>query len=264
MEISFSKYHGTGNDFIVIDNRLMRWEPTIGQVSFLCDRHFGIGADGLMLLSEKDGFDFAMTYYNSDGLESTMCGNGGRCMTAYAKSLGLCGSKAYFRAIDGVHEAEITGNPTDCIYRLKMKDTLVGKIYEDGLSADTGSPHFIQFVDDAANTDVVNSGRILSHDARFAPGGTNVNFVELQHDGLFVRTYERGVEHETLSCGTGVTAAAIVTACRNPENPGFYNIKTPGGLLKVSFHQTRDRFTNIWLEGPVKFVFSGNVTLLPF
>jgi diaminopimelate epimerase len=257
MKIPFSKYHGTGNDFIIIDNRLLHWEPTSEMVAMLCDRHFGIGADGLMLLSEKTGFMFAMTYYNCDGNESTMCGNGGRCMVAFARSLGLAGCMTRFWAVDGIHEAEIFDNQPETIYRLQMKDTSISKTNDDGLFLDTGSPHFVRFVDDATHTDVFNLGRELRHDARFSPGGTNVDFVEVQDKALFVRSYERGVENETLSCGTGATASAIASASRNPVNNGFYDIKTPGGPLKVSFVQKGDQFTDIWLEGPARFVFSG-------
>lgn len=257
MKIPFSKYHGTGNDFIIVDNRELNWEPTATEVSMLCDRHFGIGADGLMLLSEKNGFMFAMTYYNCDGNESTMCGNGGRCMVAFAKTLGLTGCMTRFWAVDGIHEAEIFDNRPETLYRLRMKDTAISTVYDDGIFIDTGSPHFVRFVDDAANTDVFSKGRELRNDGRFSPGGTNVDFLEIQHDHLFVRSYERGVENETLSCGTGVTAAAIAAASCNPSNKGSYVIKTQGGILKVSFVQTGDRFTEIWLEGPARFVFSG-------
>ena len=259
MKIPFSKYHGTGNDFIIVDNRTLQWEPTMKQVSFLCDRHLGIGADGLMLLSEKSGFDFAMIYFNSDGNESTMCGNGGRCMTSFAMSLGLAGTTARFWAIDGPHEAEISGNASAFVCRLKMKETQIAVIHDDGLFLDTGSPHFVRFVEDAAATNVFIEGKALRYDMRFSPGGTNVDFVELQDETLFVRTYERGVENETLSCGTGVTAAAIAHAFRNHADPGFYHIKTPGGALKVSFARTGKMFTDIWLEGPAKFVFSGEI-----
>lgn len=261
MKTSFTKYHGTGNDFIIIDNRLIQWAPSVAMVSFLCDRHLGIGADGLMMLSDKNGFDFAMTYYNSDGHESTMCGNGGRCMTAFARSLGLVKNKTRFLAIDGVHEAEIIENSADDLYKLKMKDTQIGKLYDDGILIDTGSPHFVKYVKDAATTDVFNLGRTFRHDTRFTPGGANVNFVEIQYDGLFVRTYERGVENETLSCGTGVTASALIHAFGNPGNPGFYHIKTLGGDLKVSFSQSGMQFTDVWLEGPAKFVFKGEIEI---
>jgi len=259
MKILFSKYHGTGNDFIIVDNRALQWEPTMHEVSLLCNRHFGIGADGLMLLNEKSGYDFAMRYYNSDGNESTMCGNGGRCMTAFAKSLGLIGHKASFWAVDGHHESEISGEASSLIYRLKLKDTQIEKRFADGLFLNTGSPHFVKFVDDASTINLFREGRALRNDARFAPGGTNVDFVELKGDTLFVRTYERGVEDETLSCGTGVTASAIAAACEYPENPGFYLIETRGGSLKVSFTQNDELFTNIWLEGPASFVFKGEM-----
>ena len=261
MKIPFSKYHGSGNDFIIIDNRLIHWKPTIQQVSFLCNRHFGIGSDGLMLLSDKPGFDFFMSYYNSDGNESTMCGNGGRCMTAFAKTLGLVSYRANFWAVDGCHEAEISENPSENIYRIKMRDTRIEKIYDDGFFLNTGSPHFVRFVNDATNTDVFNFGRELRRDVRFAPEGTNVDFVEVQDVSLFVRSYERGVENETLSCGTGVTASAIVAAFINPANPGFYDIKTLGGVLKVSFTRTGELFSEIWLEGPAKFVFAGEINI---
>ena len=259
MKIPFSKYHGTGNDFIIIDNRSISWEPTLKQVSFLCDRHFGIGADGLMLLSEKSGFDFAMAYYNSDGNESTLCGNGGRCMTAFAKTLGLIGTMAHFWAIDGIHESEIIVNSTEITYRLKMKDTQIGKVYADGLYIDTGSPHFVTFLSNVALADVFNVGRTLRNDSRFSPGGANVDFVEILDHLLFVRSYERGVENETLSCGTGVTASALAHAYQHPDNTGFYSIRTMGGALKVSFDQTGEKFCNVWLEGPAEFVFSGEI-----
>jgi diaminopimelate epimerase len=261
MKIQFSKYHGTGNDFIIIDNRQAGWAPTVQQSSLLCNRHFGIGADGLMLLSEKNGFDFAMNYYNSDGNESTMCGNGGRCMAAFARSLGLVDKKGTFWAVDGMHEVEIQGNSPESHYKLKMKDTRIGIEYYDGLSIDTGSPHFVVWVHDAASTEVFVRGKNLRNDVRFSPKGTNVDFIEIEDDALFVRTYERGVENETLSCGTGVTASALAQASRNPDNPGFYHIRTLGGTLKVSFEQSGENFTNIWLEGPAKFVFSGEILL---
>ena len=261
MIIPFSKYHGTGNDFIIIDNRLIHWEPMAAEVSFLCDRHFGIGADGLMLLDEKNGFDFAMTYFNSDGNESTMCGNGARCMTAYAKSLEAVGPATRFWAVDGIHEAEIVDNPLETTYRIKMNDTRIGKIYDDGIFLNTGSPHLVVYVNDVTTTDVLITGRALRQDKRFAPGGTNVDFIEMLNEGLFVRSYERGVENETLSCGTGVTASALVHAFRNPVNPGFYSIKTLGGRLTVRFIQTGELFTDIWLEGPAKFVFSGEISI---
>jgi diaminopimelate epimerase len=182
-------------------------------------------------------------------------------MTAFAKSLGLVGCMARFWAIDGLHEAEVFDNASACVYRLKMKDTRIGKIFDEGFYIDTGSPHFVRFVNDACATDVFNEGKAFRHDARFSPGGTNVDFVEIQNDALFVRTFERGVENETLSCGTGVTASALVHAFKNPVNPGFYRIKTLGGELKVSFLQTGETFSEVWLEGPAKFVFKGEINI---
>ena len=182
-------------------------------------------------------------------------------MTAFAKSLGLIDRIAHFWAVDGIHEALIPENDPEYRFRLKMKDTQIEKIYADGLFLDTGSPHFVTFVNDAVSTDVIRMGRALRNDVRFAPGGANIDFVELQDDELFVRTYERGVENETLSCGTGVTASALAHAFRNPVNPGFYPIKTLGGMLKVSFSQNGELFTDIWIEGPAEFVFSGKIQI---
>ncbi len=258
-KIRFFKYQGTGNDFIIVDNRQLHWRPAGDAVSRLCDRRFGIGADGFMLLGEQPGFDFTMTYYNSDGNESTMCGNGGRCMTAFASSLGLVGNRAFFNAVDGEHHAEIRDDGAGRIYRVKMKDPRPEKKFEDGYFIDTGSPHFVTFVKDAAKTDVAGLGRMIRKDDRFSPGGTNVDFVEYREKGLFVRTYERGVENETLSCGTGVTASALVAASLHPGNPGFYEIETPGGFLKVSFVRKDDLFSEVWLEGPAERVFEGEI-----
>lgn len=264
LKIAFYKYHGTGNDFILIDNRTIAWKPTQPQVALLCDRHLGIGADGLMLLNELPGFDFGMTYYNSDGLESTMCGNGGRCITAFAESLGILKKKSHFMAIDGDHVATILSRHDHVTFvRLKMKDCSIGQEYPDGLFLDTGSPHFVKSVDNVQLFDVAANGRALRYDSRFMPGGTNVNFVEKTDRGIYVRTYERGVEAETLSCGTGVTASAIAFAHLTRSKVNRVAINTPGGVLTVSFCQNNDLFTNIWLEGPATFVFSGVIDLNP-
>jgi len=262
MILPFRKYHGTGNDFILIDNRVPGWSPATKQVAFLCDRHLGIGADGLMLLSEQPGYDFGMRYFNSDGNESSMCGNGGRCITFFAQSLGLIRDSARFHAIDGEHLAEITGTDQQTtVVRLKMTDTVIGQEYREGVFLDTGSPHLVVFVPDVEAIDVFHDGGLLREDQRFAPGGTNVDFVQKGKDHIFVRTYERGVENETLSCGTGVTASALATAFRYPGNPGYCQIKTRGGALKVSFLQHGASFSNIWLEGEATYVFSGKVEL---
>ncbi len=260
MKIPFCKYHGTGNDFILIDN-FHRQMPALSraQVAALCHRRFGIGADGLMLLEAAPDADFRMVYYNSDGGESTMCGNGGRCITAFAKRLGIIESSAKFRAIDGLHLANINSDET---VSLHMQD-VSGIVHEAGYSIlDTGSPHFIKWVGDAAAAEVLAEGRRLRNAARFAPGGTNVNFVQrIGGDRLFVRTYERGVEDETLSCGTGVTAAAIAAA---GTATGRFNmdIETPGGFLNVRFVKNAwDTAHDVVLSGPASFVFKGDVRI---
>ena len=260
MKIRFNKFEGTGNDFIIIDNRKLNWLPGQQEVALLCHRHFGIGADGLMLLSEKQGFDFAMTYYNSDGLESTMCGNGGRCITAFAESLGLIKKTAEFHAIDGPHQSVIiSASPVDYLIKLKMRDTEIGRIMDDGIFIDTGSPHFVTERENVREMDVFAEGRKLRFDERFLPGGSNIDFLEPGGEKLFVRTYERGVEDETLSCGTGVTASALVTAYLQKKSTGFYLIDTPGGALKVFFNRDEARFTDVWLEGDVRRVFEGEI-----
>lgn len=262
MKLDFFKYHGNGNDFIILDNRSGRYDPGQKKIAFLCDRHFGIGADGLMLLETGSGYDFSLKYFNSDGNESSMCGNGGRCMTALAHNLGLIKTKAKFSAVDGDHEAEILSvQGSTCMVRLKMKDTTTGKKYRDGYFIDTGSPHFIIFVPDVNLVNVNSEGRRLRSGERFAPGGCNVNFVEITSTGINVRTYERGVENETLSCGTGVTASALIAAILNKDSNGTCFVSTPGGEFKVSFNQSPGGFSGIYLEGPAEFVFKGELII---
>jgi len=262
MQITFSKYEGTGNDFIIIDNRSQIWIPAEQQIAHLCDRHFGIGADGMMFLSRQEGFDFAMSYFNSDGRESSMCGNGGRCITAFANHLGLIQNKARFQAIDGEHVAEILKHTGEEFrIRLKMKDTFIYADSEDGIFMNTGSPHYVKFVENLETMNVVAQGRAIRYDDAFSPDGTNVDFVEVGPDGLFIRSYERGVENETLSCGTGVTASALAAAYISGDNPGKYTVRTLGGELMVTFRQDGMLFSEIWLEGAAKFVFSGSIEI---
>jgi diaminopimelate epimerase len=259
MEIKFYKYQGTGNDFIMIDNRTSPISLTNEQVAFLCHRRFGIGADGLILLQLEPGFDFKMVYYNSDGNLSSMCGNGGRCITAFARDLGLISNKAKFSATDGEHEATITNE----MVALKMQDVKSMELGEDFFYLNTGSPHYVKFVKDVENYDVFKEGRAIRNNERFKDEGTNVNFIEQHHDEIFVRTYERGVEDETFSCGTGVTAAALVAAVQGVST-GKNNclIKTKGGALEVSFEKVLEQnFYNIWLKGAAVSVFTGNITL---
>ena len=261
MELDFFKYQGTGNDFILIDNREQGFTPDEKTIAFLCDRNFGIGSDGLIILTAQDGYDFRMSYYNSDGKESSMCGNGGRCIAAYAHSLGLSGTSAKFYANDGEHIAEILSGINNVTrVRLKMKE--VSNIFhtEGNLFLDTGSPHLVTFVHDIRKHDVYGHGRNIRYSDEFTIPGTNVDFVEVFPDHLFVRTYERGVENETLSCGTGVTASALAAALKH-QRVSPIRVETPGGELQVSFQQTDEHFTNIWLEGEASFVFSGSIML---
>ena len=259
MKIPFSKYHGTGNDFILIDNRQLQWKPRKEEIARLCDRHFGIGGDGLMLLSEKSGFDFHMTYYNSDGMESTMCGNGGRCMIIFARSLAIAGSETRFMAIDGEHLGKVTQKDSSDIISLKMKDVRVDEIDADHLFLNTGSPHYVIFTQGVETFDIITEAKKIRFNDRFREEGTNVDFVEIRDDRLFVRSYERGVEDETLSCGTGVTASALAYAVKKPAHRTFMDVMTRGGTLRVLYHQEGNAFSDIWLEGPAVLVFQGEI-----
>jgi len=262
VKTDFHKYHGAGNDFVIIDNRESNWNPGQREVARLCDRHYGIGADGLMLLSKMKDYDFRMTYFNSDGNESTLCGNGGRCLAAFARTLGLIDDKTIFYAIDGRHEAMIlkeSGNRSHVA--LRMNDVTVEEPVGGNYFIDTGSPHYVIFGSNIIRMDIVRKARKIRYDTCFAEEGTNVDFVEIRNDHLFVRTYERGVEDETQSCGTGITAAALAFALKNPGNQGWIEVKTPGGELKVRFRQDGNHFTDIWLEGPAEHVFSGVIDL---
>ena len=260
MKLNFFKYQGTGNDFILVDNRRNEVSLSSGQIHKICDRRFGIGADGLMLLNEKTGYDFEMKYYNSDGKDGSMCGNGARCMIKFVYHLGIHREMYKFLAVDGAHEAEID---MDGIVSLKMKDVRTIRKFHSDFILDTGSPHYIKMVPHVMDIDVYKKGYEIRHSKEFEDEGINVNFVEQtdEPDKIIVRTYERGVEDETLSCGTGVTAAALV--CYHNEN-GFYEVevKTPGGKLTVEFDRVDDdRYENIWLCGPAEKVFEGTIEI---
>lgn len=258
MELHFYKYHGTGNDFIIADNRNNNINLRQEQVAYLCHRHFGIGADGLMLLEEADGYDFKMAYYNSDGNESTMCGNGGRCLTAFAKHIGVVDQEANFIAIDGPHHATIDD---DGIVTLAMQNVSDINNFNDHSELNTGSPHYVSLVDDVNTVDVFSEGRRIRNLDKYQPKGINVNFVSIAPDGINVRTYERGVENETMSCGTGVTACAIIQA---NNNTGSFNtlIHTPGGDLHVSFDiNVRGKAENVKLTGPATLIFDGTIKI---
>ncbi len=254
MNIIFFKYQGTGNDFIILDNRDHKYSSlSTEHINRLCDRKFGIGADGLMMLENHDQYDFEMKYYNSDGKEGSMCGNGGRCLVAFAKKLDIINDKTTFIASDGVHHANIS---TDNIVSLKMQDINKVDIKDKYYFLDTGSPHYVCFKEDVKDLDINILGSEIRYSKEFKPNGTNVNFVEISENNLNVRTYERGVEDETLSCGTGVTASAICAAIKNTEPYKTYNIKTLGGELKVHLNKVENTFSDIWLEGPAKLVFN--------
>ena len=260
MKISFYKYQGTGNDFILIDNRQKVFEVArVDLVKKLCDRKFGIGSDGLILLQDKEGFDFEMIFFNPDGSKS-LCGNGSRCVVAFAKSLGIIKEKTRFITFDGEHVAIILKNGEVC---LKMNDVETVEKGNDYYFLNTGSPHFCSFVKDVAYYDVFGEGKKIRNKERFKKDGTNVNFLEKNGDSVFVRTYERGVENETLSCGTGVTAAGLVAALAGVStNENYCTIKTLGGNLKVKFQKNENNsFSHIWLEGPATFVFGGEIEI---
>lgn len=258
MDIVFSKYQGTGNDFVIIDNRAGNIHLSTNQVAFLCDRRKGIGADGLMLLGNEEGYDFSMTYFNADGNEGSMCGNGGRCLVQFAHDNGIVKEHYHFIAVDGPHEATIDHKGW---VNLKMSEVNAVEHGNDFHLTNTGSPHYIKQVKDIQSVDVFTEGKNIRYNDRFNKEGINVNFVEQGAEGLFVRTYERGVENETYSCGTGVTAAALI-ACLHKEGEHTIQIETLGGKLAVKLnHKGGGHFNNIWLMGPGTFVFKGSIHL---
>lgn len=260
MHIEFFKYQGTGNDFVILDNRKGKHNGlTTAQVRFMCDRRFGIGGDGLMMLNNHTAYDFEMKYFNGDGNESSMCGNGARCLVKFAQDKGIMRSAYSFIAIDGPHEASIN---MDGIVSLKMKDVPHIDFRRSHYILDTGSPHYVEITSNVMTLDVVKNGREIRYSPEFEKEGINVNFVEQldEPDKILVRTYERGVENETYSCGTGVTAAALV--CHHNDN-GFnrVEVQTLGGHLSVEFDVIRDGYHNVWLNGPAEKVFDGTIEI---
>ena len=256
--LPFIKYQGTGNDFIIIDDWDMQWVYRLGQkeVQRLCDRHFGVGADGLMLLQPDDEVDYKMVYYNSDGRESTLCGNGSRCLAHFAREKGKINGAGVFRAIDGLHRVEIL---EDGIIELEMRPVRdMNKVGADW-EINTGSPHYVKFVEQVDMIPVVEWGQTIRNQPNYRKEGINVNFVERLKRGIKVRTYERGVEDETLSCGTGVTASALSFAKELKEDRSSVDVTTRGGPLSVRYEKEGDGFSGIWLCGPAKPVFSGKI-----
>ena len=258
MELTFFKYQGTGNDFVIMDNRNGEVDLSVEQVKHLCDRKFGIGADGLMLLNANANYDFEMVYYNADGNEGSMCGNGGRCLVQFAFDRGIVCDKYKFIATDGAHEALFSEGWVN----LKMKDVTEITKHMGHYILNTGSPHYVKPTNDVKELNVYEEGRSIRYSDEFKEEGINVNFVErLDEDRIVVRTYERGVENETLSCGTGVTASALLFA---QDGLGFnrINVTTLGGDLAVEFEKISESvFEDIWLCGPATFVFKGTIVI---
>ncbi len=260
MNIPFTKYQGTGNDFVLIDQREKTYiaHTAVDSIVRICDRKFGIGADGLILLENHPIHDYEMVYFNADGKTSSMCGNGGRCITAFAHQIGAAGIENTFLAIDGPHISKFNKDNTVSLKMGNVDQVIEG---EDYYIIDTGSPHYIIFVEDIDDIDVKSQGEAIRYSEEFKEQGINVNFVEIQNDQLHVATYERGVEDETLSCGTGVTAAAIAYYRYAKKEAGdiLIKIKTKGGDLTVSFTVAKEgSYTNIWLNGKATKVFSGH------
>jgi len=258
MKINFNKYEGTGNDFVMIDNRAAVFpKSNTALIRKLCDRRFGIGADGLILLEQDAEADFRMVYYNSDGNESSMCGNGGRCLVAFAKSLGVIQNDTNFVATDGPHHAAVF---EDSIVSLGMKEVAEVHIKEDYVFLNTGSPHHIMMVDNLKNFDVKTEGAKIRYSDLYGKAGSNVNFVkQIAENHFALRTYERGVEDETLSCGTGATAVAIAMHATGKTNAHHIHLEVEGGKLEVSFVKEGDKYTNVFLKGPATFVFQGAI-----
>ena len=257
MTYTFYKYQGAGNDFVMIDNRQKKINKNDTKlIHFLCDRRFGIGADGLILLENHDDLDFKMVYFNADGNESSMCGNGGRCLVAFAKFLDIIDNKTTFEAIDGLHHATIEND----IVKLQMQDVDNVERIDEHVFLDTGSPHHVQFESDFESFDIKQKGAKIRYGEPYNEGGSNVNFVKKLNDNIFaVRTYERGVENETLSCGTGVTAVALAMNYIGETEKNLITLKTQGGDLQVSFDKNHNSYKNVWLIGPAKQVFKGEI-----
>lgn len=256
MNIEFYKYQGTGNDFVMIDNRAKKFpKENIKVISHVCDRHFGIGADGVILIENEDDFDFKMIYFNADGSE-TFCGNGGRCAVAFAKHLEIINSETKFIAVDGAHLAEIENG----IVSLKMIDVDKVEVYENHVFAYTGTQHHVELVADLDNFPVFKKGKEIR--SSYKNPGSNVNFVEQKDATTFrVRTYEKGVEDETLACGTGVTAVAIAMHKTGKTKNNIIKLPVEGGSLEVSFIEENGVYTNVFLKGPAAFVYKGNITV---
>jgi diaminopimelate epimerase len=256
MNITFHKYQGTGNDFVMIDNRSKTFpKEQTDTVLKICDRHFGIGADGIILIENDTDFDFRMIYLNADGSE-TFCGNGGRCAVAFAKELKIIDLETHFVGFDGAHFARIEND----IVSLQMIDVTEIEVKDKAVFTYTGTQHHVELVENLENYPVVKNGRKIRNS--YPAPGSNVNFVEQINNTTFsVRTYEKGVENETLACGTGVTAVAIAMHKTNKTTSNMISLPVMGGDLHVSFDEKEGRYTNVFLKGPATFVFKGEVQI---
>jgi diaminopimelate epimerase len=260
MKTEFYKYQGTGNDFVMIDNRSLRFsKENIKLIKNLCDRKFGIGADGLILLENDENADFKMVYFNSDGNQSSMCGNGGRCIVAFAKKLNIIKNETTFIAIDGLHFANIDQENT---VSLQMKNVEQVKISDDYVFLNTGSPHHVEIVEELQSLNVKNRGAQIRYSDLYGKIGSNVNFVkQIANDEFSIRTYERGVEDETLSCGTGATAVAIAMNATGKTSSNNIQINVEGGKLEVTFEKENEIYKNVLLKGKAEFVYEGAIFL---
>lgn len=268
MRTTFAKYEGAGNDFLLIDDREELFKPDPTLIARLCDRHRGIGADGLMTLRRSARLDCSMRYFNADGSEGEMCGNGARCFALFAEHTGIGGETKYFDAMDGAHRARI-GHTKGMATEIEVGMIDVSEIYSgDGWwFLNTGVPHYVEFVQDADEVDVMGRGRMIRQDRARFPHGTNVDFVQITGEGaLKMRTYERGVENETLACGTGAAAAAIVANYALQHETSRYHVAVPGGTLTVAFCRTAGTktYTDIRLTGPARRIFEGSFDTVNF
>ena len=257
MKQLFYKYQGTGNDFVMIDNRDNLFDKhNTALISHLCNRRTGVGADGLILLESEPGYDFRMVYFNADGNESTMCGNGGRCIVAFASFLGIIEKNTEFIAIDGPHLARID----EAFVELKMQDVSAISSKANYHVLDTGSPHYVALQPDLQAIDMNLEGARIRYTPPFDTRGVNVNFAEkINEDTFAIRTYERGVEGETLSCGTGATAVAIAMHHSNQTQSKSIVLETQGGILRVRFEPLSSSYSDVWLCGPTEQVFKGHI-----
>lgn len=258
--IKFSKYQGAGNDFVLIDNRNNDFDRNNEDlIKKMCDRRFGIGADGLMLLQDNKSHDFEMVYFNADGREGTMCGNGGRCIVAFARDLGIIENSTDFLAVDGPHKADITDN----LVNLEMIDVNTVSLDGEAFVLDTGSPHYVEEIKNLENYNVFQNGSTIRNNEIYGEKGINVNFVEKEENGYFLRTFERGVEDETLACGTGATATAMAMAIKEQRNGSIQiPIRVLGGQLYISFEKEGETFKKVHLKGPANYVFEGEFKLI--